>query len=683
MQYSLGIDAGGTFTDAVLIRDTDGVIVQKTKVMTTYPDPLGGISRAIDELDKEYVRNVKLVSVSTTLSTNTILEDTGFPVAAILVGDYSIPQEGFPTPNYIMVNGGHTSNGEEAAPLDEEKVRSFAQEVKDKVAAFAVSAFFSNRNSDHELRVKHIITELTGLPVVCGHELSQDVGAYDRAITAYLNAQLLPITHQFIQSILKDIRARGIDASLLMLKCDGSVVGMEEALERPIESIFSGPAASLVGASFLAKIDTCAMIDVGGTSSDVALIKNGVPELSDHGAIVGGWKTMIKAIRMETSATGGDSHVWISDRKFHVGPRRAIPLCRAAQQYPGFLKQLQESKNPSKKTLCENVQPTKYFVRTGSKPIDLTRGEEEIYDYILHTPVSYVDLFQKMKKQPSIYAIDNLIKKRLIQAIGFTPTDALHVLGELKKWDVEASVAGAEKLAKILHLDKEEFCRQIKSKVARNMAAALISYLIEDIPANIVQRVLSGENFTRFKIEIPVVLLGGPVWAFKEEMDKLIDAPFIVPENAEVGNAAGALVGKGIKRVEILIKKHFSPITGEGVSNEELKTAKEAIEYFVFTPEGRKVFGDHVEAISFAIEAGRKTVMDYMIGAGYCSNEVEITVTRKDMVIAEGEKPMESKIIVVGVGISRIVMKKNCIPEYMSKKAISFSKAIDRSYSGR
>jgi N-methylhydantoinase A/oxoprolinase/acetone carboxylase beta subunit len=146
------------------------------------------------------------------------------------------------------------------------------------------------------------------------------VGAYDRAITAYLNAQLLPITHQFIQSILKDIRARGIEANLLMLKCDGSVVGMEEALERPIESIFSGPAASLVGASYLAKLDTCAMIDVGGTRTDVALIKNGVPELSDHGAIVGGWKTMVKAVRMETSATGGDSHVWISDHKFHVGP---------------------------------------------------------------------------------------------------------------------------------------------------------------------------------------------------------------------------------------------------------------------------------------------------------------------------------------------------------------------------
>jgi hypothetical protein len=107
------------------------------------------------------------------------------------------------------------------------------------------------------------------------------------------------------------------------------------------------------------------------------------------------------------------------------------------------------------------------------------------------------------------------------------------------------------------------------------------------------------------------------------------------------------------------------------------------VEYFVFTPEGRKVFTDHVEAIAFATETGKKIVMDYMIAAGYCSNDVGIEVTRKDMVITEGEMPMESKIIVVGVGTSHILMEKSCIPEYMRKKAFSFSKALDGSYSGK
>jgi N-methylhydantoinase A/oxoprolinase/acetone carboxylase beta subunit len=682
MQYSLGIDAGGTFTDGVIIRDSDGVILDATKVLTTYPDPIGGIKKVIDSLNPDYVKDVKLVSVSTTLSTNTILEDTGFPVGVILVGDYVIPKEGFPANYYVRLSGGHTSNGEEAAPLDEDGVKQFALEVKDHVAAFSVSSFFSNRNSEHELRVKQIIRELTGLPVVCGHELSQEVGAYDRAITAYLNAQLLPITHKFIQSIMTDIKSRGIDANLLMLKCDGSVVGMDEALERPIESIFSGPAASLVGAAFLTKYDTCAMVDVGGTSTDVALIRNGVPELSNQGAIVGGWKTMVKAIRMETSATGGDSHVWVEDQKFYIGPRRVIPLCRAAVEYTGFLDRLKESKSPSRKLLCENVQPTKFFVRTGLKPLELSRTEEEIFDVIQGVPVSYVDIFQRLKKQPSVRGLDGLIQKRLVQSIGFTPTDALHVLGDFRTWETEASMIGAERLAKQLRVSKEEVATMVKQKVAKNMASDLVSYLVDGIPQAVVDQMLSGDNYTRFKVETPVVLLGGPVVAYKEEMEKLIDANIVVPKHASVGNAVGALVGKGIKRVEVLIKRDFAPITGEDVTDEELKNAKEVISYFVFTPEGRAIYQDYIGAFEFARDTGKKIIMDYMKSAGYSKDEVEIEITKKDLMVREGEEPVESKVIVVGIGTSKLVVEKDVIPDYMRKKAIS-SRSAESSYSGK
>ncbi len=683
MQYSLGIDAGGTFTDGVIIRDSDGVIMDSAKVLTTYPDPIGGIKRAIDSMDQGLVKDVKLVSVSTTLSTNTILEDTGFPVGVILVGDYVLPKEGFPAIYHVRLDGGHTSNGEEAAPLDEEGVRRFALEVKDKVAAFSVSSFFSNRNSEHEMRVKGIIRELTGLPVVCGHELSQDVGAYDRAITAYLNAQLLPITHKFIQSIIKDIDSRGIRANLLMLKCDGSVVSMEEALERPIESIFSGPAASLVGASSLTGYDTCVVLDVGGTSTDVALIKKGVPEISDQGAIVGGWKTMVKAIRMETSATGGDSHIWVQDNKFHIGPRRVIPLCRAAAEYTGFLKRLKECKPPSRKLFCENVQPTKFFVRTGIRYCELTGTEEEIYDVIHGIPLSYVDIVQLLKKQPSVRALDSLIQKRLIQAIGFTPTDALHVLGEFDIWESEASLIGAGKLAKQLRLSNEEVCEAVRGKVAWNMACALVSYLVPGIQVSVIDKMLSAENFTRFRIDIPVVLLGGPVPAFKDEMEKLVDAEIVVPEHASVGNAVGALLGKGIKRVELLIKKDFSPITGEDVSAEELKNAKEQIRYFVFSPMGRSTFSQYGEAHEFARDTAKWLVLDYMKAAGYSINDVKIEVTKKDIVVREGEEPSESKIIVIGIGTSRLIIEKDFIPDYMHKKAISTRTAVERSYSGK
>ncbi|MHC1576628.1 MAG: hydantoinase/oxoprolinase N-terminal domain-containing protein, partial [Methanosarcinaceae archaeon] len=250
MQFSMGIDAGGTYTDAVIVRDSDGVVVASNKARTTYPDLLIGIKNAIDGLDGQYLKDIKLVSASTTLSTNTILENTGYPVGLVMVGEYAIP-ESHSIKNFTTITGGHGPNGEETNPLDLEAVEEFALKMKDSVSAFAISSYFSVRNSDHELRVKEALQKLTGLPVVCGHELSQDLGAYERGITAYLNAQLIPITDHFIDTIITEMQRRNINARLLMLKCDGSVVGIDEAKEKPIESIFSGPAASLVGAAHL------------------------------------------------------------------------------------------------------------------------------------------------------------------------------------------------------------------------------------------------------------------------------------------------------------------------------------------------------------------------------------------------------------------------------------------------
>ena len=498
MQYSLGIDAGGTYTDAVLIRDTDGVIIDSNKTLTTYPDLLPGIKKVIDDLNSEYIKNIKLVSVSTTLSTNTILEGTGFPVALILIGDHPLEKQ-LPTSHMIIVRGGHDHNGEENTPLDLEAVENFALRVKDKASAFAISSYFSTRNPEHELKVKDRVLELTGLPAVCGHELSQELGAYERAVTAFLNAQLIPITGQFIQSIIKETKERGINSQLLMLKCDGSVVGIRDALKKPIETIFSGPAASLVGASYLSGLETCAVIDVGGTSTDISSIYMGVPDLSDEGAVVGGWKTRVRAIRMETTATGGDSHIWTMDRELFLGPRRVIPLAVAAIKYPDFLNNLKRTQMPAREDLDENIQPTKFFVRSGYTAGELSTAEAEVLDAIGEEPVSVHEIKALIRKDFHPQTLDSLIKKRLVQAIGFTPTDALHVLGEYTAWNEEASRIGAGRLARLMRMTPREFCTAVKKRVARNMALHLLSYILQGVPYTSIEKILDGNYPAKFK----------------------------------------------------------------------------------------------------------------------------------------------------------------------------------------
>ena len=183
MHFSLGIDAGGTYTDAVIVRDSDGAVVESSKALTTYPDPLPGMKNAIDKLDPGYLGDIKLVSVSTTLSTNTILESTGFPVGLIMVGDYVIPEK-LPTDYWIAVSGGHNSDGEELKALNLDAVEEFALKVQSKVSAFAVSSYFSNRNPEHELAVKKALKELTGLPVFAGMNYPRS-RSLERGLTAF------------------------------------------------------------------------------------------------------------------------------------------------------------------------------------------------------------------------------------------------------------------------------------------------------------------------------------------------------------------------------------------------------------------------------------------------------------------------------------------------------------------
>jgi N-methylhydantoinase A/oxoprolinase/acetone carboxylase beta subunit len=636
----MGIDAGGTYTDSIIIRDSDGKVMDSNKALTTYPNLLTGIKNSIDGLDEKYLKDVKMISVSTTLATNTILEKNGYPVGLILVGDYEIPER-TDIEFYTVVKGGHDHHGAELFSLDMEAVKAFVNKVKDKVSAFAVSSYFSIRNPAHELAIKARIQELTGMPVVCGHELSLDLGAYERGITAYLNAQLIPIANQFIRSIREEISRRGMNSRLLMLKCDGSVVGINEALEKPIESIFSGPAASLVGASHLSGLETCAVIDVGGTSTDVSMLENGVPELCEEGAVVGGWQTKVKALRMETSAMGGDSHVWVRNMKINIGPRRVIPLCVAAVKYPGFLEALKIGRIPGAMHLEENVQPTKFFVRTGVELSDLGKLEKELFDRIGDFPTSLNDVFWETKKTLSPGLLDSLIRKRLIQAIGFTPTDALHVLGEYTAWDQEASKIGAKLLERYTQTDHIEFCKQIKQDVARNMALNLVSFIQKDVPSSEIEKIILSDRFTQFRMKIPVVLIGGPVVAYIKELKQILDAEIIIPKHAEVGNAVGAVVGKGIKRIEILIKSTYS------------KDKKRLV--LLFSPQGRETFGSYPEAMEYADALGRKLVMEYMTEAGLDKGKVQIEVNKKNIALSKaGSIPIETKLVFVGVGMPTV-----------------------------
>jgi N-methylhydantoinase A/oxoprolinase/acetone carboxylase beta subunit len=638
MYLGLGIDTGGTYTDAAIMDMSNGDVIDSNKALTTYPDLIRGIKNSIEGLDPGYLKRIKFVSVSTTLATNTTLEGKGYPAGLILIG-HTIPKK-LASRYVISIGGGHDSDGNEIAPLEDlETIREFVRQVKNKVAAFAVSGYFGVRNPEHELKVKEVIQEITDMPVVCGHELSMSLGAYERAVTALLNAELIPVSKQFIKSVQAVIEEKEIKATLMMMKCDGSLVRIEEALQKPVESIFSGPAASLVGAAHLTCLDTCATVDIGGTSTDIAMISGGVPDISDSGARVGGWKTMVKAIRMETSALGGDSLVW-TRRKTYLGPARVVPLCLAASEFPGLLKKLEKNDTPNERIMDEIIQPTSFFIRNGVNSPEILSGELEederaIIEHLGTEPLSISELSERTGKHPLMFAgtLKNLIQKRHVSQIGFTPTDALHVLGEYARWDGRASFIGAKVLGKTLKKGAEDFSAQVKAEVVRKLTLELISFFAEDLKKEDLEKLLAKENFLKFRIKVPVVLVGAPVRAYLKELNETVDADIRIPAFHEVGNAVGALVGKVVHRTEVLIRP----------------SAAGKAEYSVFSRLGKEVFEDYGEALDYGLKLSHRLILEYMDGYGLEMDNVEFDLKQND-VGSRGKNPMETRLVGVGVG---------------------------------
>ncbi|MBW2094777.1 MAG: hydantoinase/oxoprolinase family protein, partial [Deltaproteobacteria bacterium] len=249
--FGLGIDAGGTFTDAVVVDISGAGILAQAKAPTTPDNPIEGIREALRAVPQEILRKASFVSLATTFATNAIVQGKGARAGLILIGyDRDHPVLSKMSPVFFL-KGGHNYWGEEIAPLEpaplEKEIRSLVHEVD----AIAVSGYFSVRNPEHENRVAQYIKEHCDLPVVCGHHLSSRLDAPKRATTAWWNARLIPLINLLIEDTRKVLEAFQIDVPLLVVRGNGTLMSVREAQQRPVETILSGPAASILGARYL------------------------------------------------------------------------------------------------------------------------------------------------------------------------------------------------------------------------------------------------------------------------------------------------------------------------------------------------------------------------------------------------------------------------------------------------
>ena len=349
MNLGIGIDTGGTFTDSVVVDLDSGNVLSKAKALTTRHDLRVGIENSLASLDRSFFDKAKLVSLSTTLATNSVVEGKGARVGLIVAvpnpGTFKLPVR-VPAVETAIIAGAHDTRGMVSVDLDVAAASEAVRGMAEHVDAFAVSCYFSIYSAEHEARIRDIVSATCGRPVVCGHELSGDVGLVERAVTASLNARLLPVIRELLDAVKETLKKNGIVAPLMVAKGDGSLIVEEIARTRPVETILSGPAASIVGACRLTGLADAVVADMGGTTTDIAVVNDRRASTSPEGAMIGGWQTRVKAADVWTAGLGGDSKISVTDSgRICIGPRRAIPLCFAAHAFPPVKQVLEEHRS--------------------------------------------------------------------------------------------------------------------------------------------------------------------------------------------------------------------------------------------------------------------------------------------------------------------------------------------------
>ncbi|KIC41012.1 hydantoinase [Ruegeria sp. ANG-S4] len=572
MALALGVDTGGTYTDAVLIRDEQEVVAS-AKSLTTRADLAIGVGNAVSAvLDAAAVSpdQIGLASLSTTLATNALVEGQGGRVALIYVGFRESDlekhglREALKGDPALILSGGHNHAGGEAAPLDLEALCAFLDSYTG-ISGFAVAAQFATRNPAHELEVARVVTERTGVPVTCSHHLSARLNGPKRAVTAVLNARLIGMIDRLIGRAQDQLRSQGIMAPMMVVRGDGALMSAEQARERPIETILSGPAASIVGARWLTGAENALVSDIGGTTTDVALIRDGKPAIDPAGAQVGGFRTMVEAVAMRTHGLGGDSQVHVVAEGLRggvfLGPRRVLPVSLIAAEAPETVHAVLDEQL---RATTVGEHDTRFARRVVGVPDDGVGPREAV---LLDRLAEHVmPLSRLLKTRIEHGALNRLVDRGIVQVSGVTPSDASHVLGRLNDWDEDAAEKALTLVARkrvgsgdVLATSPEALAEMIVNQLTEQTALTLLETAFaeetdefalppRDLARHILtQRGLAGHRgllALDTKLNVDVVGLGASAPSYYPAVGRRLRCRMNLPKHAGVANAIGAVVGR-------------------------------------------------------------------------------------------------------------------------------------------
>ena len=319
----IGLDVGGTHTDAVLLSNFK--VKEKVKVTTDVSNLFTTIISCLEKLLKNYKpEHIKRIVLSTTLTTNAIVQQNTEKIGIIVSTGPGIDPEFFRThENFYCVSGSIDHRGRQKQPINENEIKQAGEKLKEnKIKYIGVIGKFSVKNPTHEISIKNILKN-DFEKIFLGHNISGNLNFPRRISTTYLNALVYNVHKKFFNSVKKSLRKKGLKCPIKILKADGGTMSLESSMLFPSQSILSGPSASVIGSTIYApKNKDTLVLDIGGTTTDIAILVNKTPLLEPIGIKTGNYKTLIRALKTYSIGLGGDSHVRVENNNIIIGPKR-------------------------------------------------------------------------------------------------------------------------------------------------------------------------------------------------------------------------------------------------------------------------------------------------------------------------------------------------------------------------
>ncbi|MBQ0105306.1 MAG: hypothetical protein KBT47_04625, partial [Armatimonadetes bacterium] len=518
------------------------------------------------------------------------------------------------------IRGAVNIEGEITEDIDEEEViKAVSDLLAEGCKAFAVGGYASVRNPELSNRIRSIINQkFPEVPVVCSHDLCSRLNAVNSLRTAVSNARLVPVIEELILSVKKALADFGIPEKLLVVKGDGSNISSDMALKCPIETIMSGPAASALGAVVLSGKKDAFVIDIGGTTTDSAVIKNGEAEISDEGALVGDWVMNVDCAKISTTGLGGDSKIdFDRERNIILGPRRSLPLCYICHKYPYLAQRLEKMKN-IRLNSDKNASLLDILVLQNHK-LSLSSEEKTVSDALSDGPMFAVDLAQKLGlPSPEFLHTDRLEEKGIIKRATLTPTDIMAVEGMFDKWNLNASSLGLNVFSKLYGKDEKQTVKDVYREINRRLLKEIILRHLNDKLGKaslseedmfFIDKILDEDReglSVRYRLDYPIVGIGAPTDTMIRFLEKYIDAEIINPEYAGVANAVGAVSG------QVIVKENATIKAGEETN------------YKIWTRNRQEFASDLEEATEKAVAILEKTATEKAVSAGASAPSLRI-----------------------------------------------------------